>query len=754
MILFLKDWYENPQAIADFETRNTSFINLAALYKAMGVRNHVFLLALHDKTLQGVDPFDYDNLTPDLITRITTECYENPWYFIREIIRVPGGSGDNAIYLEANRGNIALFWYFFNHVTVYLIQVRQTGKTLASNILDVYLSNTRCADTTINLYTKDDLLRSETIEKIKSLFNELPWYINQRTKKDLDNTEVINVSSLRNWIRTLLPQKSPKLALNVGRGSTAAVFKSDEAPFCPNSRISIPAALAAGVNARDRARKNDEPYGSIFTTTAGKKDDLDGRFFYLELQSAAVHSEMFYDCENPQVLEKTVTQASRTNTRLAKKDDYAGGDYAVNITLNHRQLGKDDAWLIRSIKETKVTGDDANRDFFNVWTSGGIRSPFSPQDADKMRASEIDPMYVQRDIKTNYIIRWYIPKDKIDELFKLHKVIIGVDTSDASAGDDIGISGYLDKTGQTIFSCNINMTNLLVFFDWFANEWIVNRQNTVIIIERKSSGIALIDYLLEVLPNYNVDPFKRLFNRIVNDKDQYKDEFDEISVPMSRRDKSIYSRLKRHFGFATSSSGLTSRSDLYSKTLASAVNLVGDVLYDKTLIDQILGLVQKDSRVDHASGEHDDLVISWLLSHFFMTQAKNLYFYDINMLDIFSLIRIKDNLTKEERYQANSQTMIKATISKLVDELSNENDPYLIERKENQIRMLQSQITEDAGDVFSIDELIEKAKQARRQRVAKNSYNNTGYSYNDVYANNRQLDYSDKYSNYQSTFFT
>jgi hypothetical protein len=158
--------------------------------------------------------------------------------------------------LEANRGNIALFWYFFNHVTTFLIQIRQTGKSLNSDILDCYLLDIRCTNTTINLYTKDDSLRAINIQRIKDIFSELPWYLNQRSKRDLDNTEIINVSSLGNWYRTALPQKSPRLALNVGRGSTAAIFKGDEIPFCPNARISIPAALAAGGAAKERLDLN------------------------------------------------------------------------------------------------------------------------------------------------------------------------------------------------------------------------------------------------------------------------------------------------------------------------------------------------------------------------------------------------------------------------------------------------------------------------------------------------------------------
>ena len=750
MILFRSDWLKYPYAIADFQTKNKSFIKMAALLKAMGVKNHTFLLALHDKTLVGVDPFDYANLTHEKIIRIATECRVNPWYFFREVVRVPGAAGDDAIPLEANRGNIALFWYFFNHVTTFLIQIRQTGKSLNSDIIDCYLLNIRCLNTTINLYTKDDALRAVNIQRIKDIFNELPWYLNQRTKKDLDNTEVINVSALGNWYRTHLPQKSPKLALNVARGYTSPIFKSDEGPFCPNARISIPAALASGGNVRDRAKKNNEPYGTIFTTTAGKKDDPDGKFFYQELSCASVHTEHYYDCDDAEDLELNIRNASRTNTRLYRKDNTNRGGFDVNVTLNHKQLGKTDKWLLEKIEDAKVSGDDANRDFFNLWTSGTILSPHSPRDADRMRSSEREPVFIQRYKKQGYNIRWYIPEDKVDEIMARHKFILTADTSEASGGDDIGLSLYLDKTGQTIFSCNINVTNLHVFNEWFGRELIIKYPNITAIIERKSTGVALIDYLLHILPAVDIDPFKRLYNTVVNNKEIHKNAWDEIQLPLARRDKDIYVRYKSHFGFSTSGHGITSRSDLYSVTLSSAVKLVGEVIFDKTTIDQILGLVSKNGRIDHAQGEHDDMVISWLLGHWFMTQAKNLYFYGLNVADLFSSLKYSGQETAEQRYKSQEEQLIKKAIQQTLEELATCNDNYLIERKENLIRKLESQLNEEEREIFSVDELINKAKELRKKRLA-NMYNYNGFT-NNQYIRNSNLDYSDKYSTYNSSF--
>ena len=65
MILFLDDWKKYPTARPHLETTNTSYIELASLYRDMGVKNHFFHLALVDQDLKYVDPHSTD-ITPEL----------------------------------------------------------------------------------------------------------------------------------------------------------------------------------------------------------------------------------------------------------------------------------------------------------------------------------------------------------------------------------------------------------------------------------------------------------------------------------------------------------------------------------------------------------------------------------------------------------------------------------------------------------------------------------------------------------------
>ena len=737
MVLFMEDWLRYPSAKPNYDTKNESYLKLAGTYYAMGVKNYAFMLALHDQSLKDVDPFS-PFLTELEMVKIGIECKINPWYYFREIAKVPARSGSDAVPLLANRGNIALYWCFFNHVMTYLVQIRQTGKSISTDVLDSYLLNIRCRGTTINLLTKDDALRSENIQRLKDIIDEMPFYLKQRSKKDLDNTELINISSLGNWYKAHLPQKAKKFALNTGRGMSSPIFRVDEGPFQANIEISLPAALAAGVAMRNKARANNEPYGTTLTTTAGKKDDPDGRYFYQQICAAAEWTEKFFDAKDATELEVMIRAVSRgLKEKMRVGDEVIRGEFAVNITMNHRQLGYDDAWLLTALEETKSVGDAADRDFFNRWTSGSLSSPLSIQQMEIIRGSQKEPLYVE-DCKIGSFrvpCRWYIPKDSIEMYMAKNSSILSADTSDGAGGDDISLSLTDVKTGMLIASFNVNQVNLLAFSEWVCERWIIQCPNVTLIPERRSSAIALIDHLLLILPDRGIDPFKRIFNRIVNDPDENKTAYEEIKLPLSRRPHDIYVRYKKAFGWATSGGGMTSRSDLYSTTLISAARNCGHMVNDKTTIDQILSLETRNGRVDHAPGEHDDAVIGWLLGHWMLTKAKNLLHYGIQVTDILSRNRGGSEnggvITKEQREQIFYRDKIKELLGKLEQEQSE-----IISMKiENELRFYNSKLIIEENEVLSLDELISKTKETKKQNIISKNRNHYGTGVYDRYTN-------------------
>lgn len=708
MILFAEDWARYPTAVVDLQTKNRSFVRLASVYREMGIKNHAFILALVNPELQGVDPFS-PHLTEVQMAAIAIECKINPWYYFREVARAPAIGSDESVPVEANRGNIALWWSFFNHIFIILIQIRQTGKSFSTDTLMSLLMNILCQNTKINLLTKDDQLRRTNIQRLKDIMEELPPYLRMRNKDDVNNGEEITVRLLNNTYSTHVPQSSPKNALKVGRGLTSAIFHIDEGPFQPNISISLPAALAATGAAVDKAKAAGTPYGTIMTTTAGKKDDRDGKFVYTKiLQNAAEWTEKFFDAKDWKDLNRLVRAGSRD------------GSFMVNATFNHRQLGKTDEWLRQKLEESRQTGEEADRDYFNRWTSGSMTSPLSIPVMEAIARSQDDPSYIQITPPHAYTMRWYIPEHELERRLAGGKFILGMDPSEAGGGDDISAVVVDVETLETLGAGTFNETNLIAFAQ-FVCSFLVRWENIIAIIERRSMGAMLLDYLLLMLPQHGIDPFKRLFNQVVQLYDEKPERFKEIQQPMARRDPNIYVRHKTTFGFSTSATGATSRTELYSTTLQLAARQSGDKMRDKVLINQVLGLVTRNGRIDHAEGEHDDLVIGWLLCQWLLRMGKNLAYYGIDSRQVMSRITGKEPDTLEKRIFRAEQQRIREQIEELYEQLSNEEDDWVALRMEQKLRLLDKQLVLEEGEDYSLDALLEGVKEAKRHRRQKAS---------------------------------
>jgi len=704
MILYKSDWDLYPEAIIDTKTSSKTALELMSLLKKMGVENCYFFLALHDPTLQGVDPYD-PNLTQEQKIRIASECSINPWYFFREIARGPASSGTEPIKFRFNRANLALYWLFFNHITSLLIQPRQTGKSFSTDILMTALMSTVVKNTKIHLLTKDDSLRVSNITRLKDIYNELPDYLQLKTRKDTNNTEKITILALGNEYITSVPQASVKGALNLGRGQVLSIQHVDELFFLKNIHITLPAMLAAGGAARDAAAANGEPYGNIFTSTAGYLNSPEGRFGYEEIYKKCMPwTEKLYDCKDEEELVETI------------KKNSPGNKVMVLLEFNHRQLGYTDDWLRGKIADAMASGDAVLADFLNIWPEGNASSPISKTLLKVMTDSRINEPYTEI-TSFGYAIRWYVTQRELETILPSRKIVIALDTSDAVGKDDIAMIIRDVRSGKTLGVGVYNETNLITFSEWLGS--LFDRfENMVMIIERRSSGVAIIDNLLKILPAKGLDPFAKLFNWVVDEKEEYPKRFEEIARGVKHRDYNVYVRYRKHFGYATAGSGKSSRDGLYGDNLLAAIKYTGNVMHDKQLIDQVSGLTVKNGRIDHKSGSNDDLVIAWMLSYWFLVKARNKEFYGIRNNEVLSIV-IDNEMRKGETrdmVEQKYQLALKAKIDELLEMLKNESNPFKIDILTNKIKMMYRDIDTSYIPSFNIDDVIENIMIEKRKR--------------------------------------
>lgn len=709
MILFQNDWAKYPGAIYDTQTTNQSFIHLADVYYHMGIKNCAFHLTLLDPDLQGVDPFRQD-LPLIMQAKIARECKLNFWYYLREISRIPESGSMVAVPFQANRSNIAMYWLFWNRVMTIVTILRQTGKTTMLVELVKYLLNFGAMNTFINLLTKSEGLKAETLAKVKAFYEEFPDYLNFSTKKDIFNSDEVKLKDLSNTFKGNLSSASPKQAEKVGRGFTAPINLVDEAAFIENIAIALGAMLMTGNAARSAAERNGNPSGTILATTAGNTSDRDAAYIYSLITGSTIWDDRFLDCVDVKDLNDAIFRNSSATKNQTKRP-------IVNISFSYRQLGYDEEWLKKKLEENISTPENIKRDIFNQWLSGSSKSPIPKQYIETINRHVVDQPRSEFWAPHNYLIKWFIALEEIQSRIAAQRsFILGVDTSDGSGGDDIGFSVRDHVDGDIIAAATFNEINLITLADFFVS-FLIKYPNSTMIIERKSSAATMIDYMITKLLAAGINPYKRMYNTIVQNKDSMEDAYNEV-MHARLSDEFVFIKHKKHIGFATSGAGVTARSSLYSGTLMSMLKYTGYGLRDEKMVAQISALEERNGRIDHPPGGNDDMVISSLLSYWLLSEGRNLSVYGINP----SMILRGSAVYLEEKYKTDQDNMdryeaqlLEAKFAQLLEDLKKENNPIISRQIELKIHKLANELP-TSTNILSASELIESIQREKRMQ--------------------------------------
>ena len=713
MILFLEDWEKYPSAIIDTKTSNTSWVRLAGLYKAMGIKNHAFPLALINPKLQGIDPYDPD-LPEDILIAIGIEAKLNPWYYFREILRLPPPAGSIPLKFKANRANIATIWLSLNHITSYLIQPRQTGKSATGDGIESYMANTKASNTEISILTKDEKLRTRNSRRLKDLLESLPEHMRMISKRDVKNNEKITIKALNNVINFYLGQKDRKAADNVGRGMTSPIAHIDEFAYIYNIDVILPVMLAATTAAREVAKEVGAPYFTLFTTTPGKLNTREGRFAYDVYKNSLRWSEKFLDLKNQEELQEIVNK----NTRKYR---------VVLLEFNHRQLGYTDGWLKERMMESFSEGANAESDYLNKWVAGNMSNPIPKKILEIIKKSEKKPD--PQTYKYGYIINWYITEsEKIKYARGMKHMVIGLDTSDALGGnnDDIGLVIRDVETGEVIGAGKYNETNLAIFADFLVS--VLEAYPTSIFIpERKSSATAILDNMYTIMLTKSMNPYKRIFNWLVNNGNLNDKKLLQI---LEHPTIENLTKNKRYFGFATSSSGESSRGLLYGNVFRSSYNYTGDKVHDKDLIEQLSSLRVVNGKIDHEEGGHDDLVIAWLLTYWFLQYGKNKKWYGMDehkvLVNLNNLQLMVENEGLDPEY-VRKQEKLKEEIEAYIKTLRGVTDEIIALRLLNKIMFLSSKLDFKVIRNFNLESILNDIKIYKRVKsILKKKKETTG----------------------------
>ncbi len=698
MILFDED-FTRYGAIIHTKSTNLSFLKMHVLLKNMGIKNNKFFLSLTQPELMNIDPHNLVDPSPEIVARIAYEIKVNPWYYYREVVRVPA-AGTAPIPFKLNRANLALLWIFYNNIDIFLVIPRQTGKTMSTQSIVSHLMYFMCYNFNFAMLTKDNTLLQENVNRLKEIRNGLPQYLLDCNKLlDTERKEGLSYHRLKNQYQTFVAQSDSHGAEKLGRGMSTPAQHWDEFAFFKNIMISYPSAINATNAAAEQAKEAGLPHTNIITTTAGRTDSPEGKFARNIIDKAMLFSEKMYDCHDRGELGKLL-EANSLNKMV----------YAV---FSYLQLGKSHEWFKEKSVRSGGTQDDIERDYLNIWKSGTTGSVIATHLLEKIRMSLKDPVHTT--IDSGYLFRWYEYPDKIFCSLNPRTIIIGLDTSE-NVGRDFTSLCMIDAADMSVICTARCNESDLVKLALFIAKFLIDHPNSILVPERKSTATVMLSLICEKLRRAGINPLRRIYNLVFQLRDQKP--YSDVNITENIEEGVG----KKYIGFTTTGgSGVNSRDSLYKTTLIKTVEMNHSRICDQTLHDEITQLAIKNGRIDHSEGGHDDLLIAYLLACWFVYFGRHLHLYDLNEKHFLSMVSSDGSKVDADtkRYQDDLRERIndlrlqiqKARVPAVINSLNRELNhlvSMLDEEDADTIPMRAEEIRTESGSVKFSPETIRK----------------------------------------------
>lgn len=561
-------------------TNNKSFLEVHKFLEDLGVQNNKFMLALIDPDLASIDPHD-PNLSRQMKTKVLRECLHNPWYFFREVVRIPDSGQATGVKFELSRGNLALIFCLMLNLNTFLEMPRQTGKTISSLCWYLYLFNFGTANAEMSFLNKkmdDSKLNLQRIREIREL---LPSYLKMDQAFAPDGSKVRgknNVETLQhpvnsNRIRTVPSARNKVAAASLMRGRTTPIIYIDEYGFIQYNSIIYTNMVPAWNTAARNAERNKTPYGMLVTTTPGLLTTDEGQEAFTMKETATPFSERWYDLSKDQILDII---ESNTNSNF------------VYIRYTYQQLGKSEQWFKNLCVTMRKDWDAIRREVLLEWSNSTENSPFRAEDLDIIKG------LVRQPIQTVLLLNKY--ELRIYEKLNLkYPPLVGVDVSGGYQRDSSAITVVDSFTTRVTAELNSNFIStpeLANIIHQIVANWM---PNAVVNIERNGGfGSSVIARLLQTSIR------KNLFYSI-------KDKVIEERVYGT----AIHKKTQKTKVYGSDST--KAERERLMEILRDRVEYHKDKIISPIIYDELCGLeVKKNGKIEHSTNTHDDQVFSWL----------------------------------------------------------------------------------------------------------------------------------------------
>jgi len=205
--------------IYDIKTKNISFLKIAAELRRKGIKNNKFMLALYDDGLVGVDPRD-KNLSAAMKVKIYNEICVNPWYYLREIVRIPVEGREDGMPYHIHLGNLTMSYLKWKNINQIVVLPRQHYKTISEICYDTWCMNFGAQNTNIIYLNKEFKDSKENLRRYKNIRLLLPTWLKEliESKEDKDNEELKLTATRNNSLKAMPAATTTDSADKLGRG--------------------------------------------------------------------------------------------------------------------------------------------------------------------------------------------------------------------------------------------------------------------------------------------------------------------------------------------------------------------------------------------------------------------------------------------------------------------------------------------------------------------------------------------------------
>lgn len=562
-------------------TTNKSFLDMHYYLRDRGIKHNEFMLLLLDPDLAKINPRD-PKLPQVYKVKILRECMYNPWYFLREICRIPDDGNALGVPFRLHRGNMAMLFCLMLNLNTSVILPRQTGKTQSALAWYMYLFNFGTNNAEMSFLNKKFEDSKLNLNRIKAIRDLLPSYLKMDQMFAPDGSKLKGKNSVEtmqhpingNRIRTVPSARDVTSAASLMRGRTTSIIYIDEYAFIKHNKTIYLNMVPAWNTAARNARTNHKPYGMLITTTPGILTTDEGIYAFNTREMATKFSEHWYDLSAQEIMDNI---NSNTNSNF------------VHIEYTYQQLGYSEEWFRELCINMQKNWPEIRREVLLEWSTATENSPFSKEDLDTIRSLLRAPISSFM-VFNRYTIYVY---EKI--LSNKYPPLIGIDVSGGYQRDSSAIT-IVDSYSTRVtaeFNCNYISTNDLAALIYeIVSKWM---PNAVVNIERNGGyGASVLDKLIHTSIKPNL--FFTIKDKVIEER---------MMGPQ------IVKKTQKMKVYGSDST--KNERETLMEILRDRVDYHKDKIISKTIYDELCGLeVKKNGRIEHSQNTHDDQVFSWL----------------------------------------------------------------------------------------------------------------------------------------------